>query len=93
MAQKLSVRVLNPAPNGSEFSTHKRASLFVASGYAVWDGRHIRMIHTPIEPRKPTDSTGLGYDRISRCMSLDEIAGLPCARPERALWGKDVRRL
>ena len=92
MAQKPAVRILNPAPGGNTHTSHQRAARFVEAGLATREGRHIRMIHTTQPAPSWHDFTADNYDRINRCMSLDEIAGLPCAMPERALWGKDMRQ-
>jgi len=96
MAKRLPVRVLNPDPHGRCYTTYRAALRFVQAGIAAWDSSGISIrFHHRLErtEAKRYDATARGYDDVRRVMSLDEIAGLPCARPQMALWGRDMRAL
>lgn len=85
-----SIAILNPPPHGSRYASLKSAKRLIRKGRAVWADATkaaIRIIDLgqvtsgPI----PIPVTAIGYDRVQRVMTHNELRGLP--------FVGDIRRL
>lgn len=95
------IRILNPLPESSSYTSLKRASQYVADGKAVWDSNCIRFIHPGqvqmaldreriLSLRRSPDQAG--YDGVGM-MTVDQAQGLPLAGPAQILFNKGNNRM
>jgi hypothetical protein len=84
------VKIENPIPGESEYTSLNRARRFVGSGRAVFTGAQairfvvesrraeiVRLVAKATEDRVHRAVTGVGYDRVDRCLGEKELRHVP----------------
>ena len=85
-----SIRVSNPPPGGSAWTSKKSAKRLICRRRAQWtdEYRTAIMLHAASVPvlvaegPRHSDATGLAYDRIQRQMTKRECRGIPLIGPQ-----------
>ena len=87
------IKIINPVPGGSAWTSIKRANRFVDDGRAIWEKNCIRFVHAgqlQLALNKARDISlrrtpqEIGYDGVGM-MRIDQIQGLPLTGPAQKL--------
>lgn len=96
--RKIRVSILNPTPGGNRYTSLRNAQRFVRRGVARWSGERLEFITSDANNRKVIAEeikrlrTGMGYDRVQRAMTLEEIAAIPVVCPQKLLIDRGRRK-
>jgi hypothetical protein len=90
------VRILNPITGGGRFTNRQSAKRYIKRGHAEWANSErtairfcsvskTRAVESEVNSRRREQE--VGYDRIARSMSVEEMANIPIIAPWKLLRG------